>query len=154
MAEVKWTKAQRAAIDARNCSLAVSAAAGSGKTTVLTRRIIEKLQNGADISGMLIVTFTNDAASDLLVKIRKALSSALSDNPSSSHMRRQLIKSSGAKISTISSFCASLVRSNFQLCKVPSDFSVLSDTQDELLRLNIADELISDYYADRVDDTF
>ena len=39
MAEVKWTKAQRAAIDARNCSLAVSAAAGSGKTTVLTRRI-------------------------------------------------------------------------------------------------------------------
>ena len=76
MAEVKWTKAQRAAIDARNCSLAVSAAAGSGKTTVLTRRIIEKLQNGADISGMLIVTFTNDAASDLLVKIRKALSSA------------------------------------------------------------------------------
>ena len=154
MAEVKWTKAQRAAIDARNCSLAVSAAAGSGKTTVLTRRIIEKLQNGADISGMLIVTFTNDAASDLLVKIRKALSSALSDNPSSSHMRRQLIKSSGAKISTISSFCASLVRSNFQLCKVPSDFSVLSDTQDELLRLNIADELINDYYAGRVEETF
>ena len=129
---------QKAAIDARGCALAVSAAAGSGKTAVLTQRIIEKLWNGADISRMLVVTFTNDAAADLREKIRAALSKAMVDSPDSRHMSRQLIKLSGAKISTISSFCLSLVKANYRAAGLPSDFGVLSETQDVLLRKNIA----------------
>ena len=74
MANIDWTPSQRSAIDAKGCSLAVSAAAGSGKTAVLTQRIIEKLKNGGDISRLLVVTYTNDAASDLREKIRAALS--------------------------------------------------------------------------------
>lgn len=150
-AEIKWTKSQSDAINARGCSLAVSAAAGSGKTAVLTQRIIEELKSGADISRMIIVTFTNDAVRDLRNKIRNALSEALSSAPSSSHMRRQLLKLSGAKISTISGFCMSLVRANFRLCGVPSDFSLLSETQDEILRKNIAEELINDFYCGNVE---
>ncbi len=151
MAEnIKWTESQKNAISARGSALAVSAAAGSGKTAVLTQRIIEKLKSGADISRMLVVTFTNDAAADLREKIRSALSKALIDAPGSEHMSRQLVRLSGAKISTISSFCLSLVKSNFQLAGLPSDFSVLSETQDVLLRKNVADELISDFFFGRV----
>lgn len=148
--KIQWTESQQSAISARGSSLAVSAAAGSGKTAVLTQRIIEKLQNGGDISKMLVVTFTNDAASDLREKIRSALSKALVDDPSSTHMSRQLVRLSGARISTISSFCLSIVRANFQLASLPSDFSVLSDTQDTLLRKNVADELVSDFFCGRV----
>ena len=150
MAKINWTPSQKAAIDARGSALAVSAAAGSGKTAVLTRRIIEKLLAGEDISRMLVVTFTNDAAADLREKIRSALSGALLDNPESRHMSRQLIKLSGAKISTISSFCLSLVKANYRAAGLPSDFGVLSETQDVLLRKNIADELISDFFYGRV----
>ena len=151
MANINWTPSQRSAIDARGCSLAVSAAAGSGKTAVLTQRIIEKLKNGGDISRLLVVTFTNDAAADLREKIRAALSASLIDEPDSPHLSRQLVKLSGARISTISSFCLSLVKANFQLAALPSDFSVLSDTQDVLLRKNVADELISDFFFGRVE---
>jgi len=150
MAKINWTPSQKAAIDARGSALAVSAAAGSGKTAVLTQRIIEKLWAGEDISRMLVVTFTNDAAADLREKIRVALSAALLANPESRHMSRQLIKLSGAKISTISSFCLSLVKANYRAAGLPSDFGVLSETQDVLLRKNIADELISDFFYGRV----
>lgn len=150
MAKINWTESQKAAIDARGCALAVSAAAGSGKTAVLTQRIIEKLWNGADISRMLVVTFTNDAAADLREKIRAALSKAMVESPDSRHMSRQLIKLSGAKISTISSFCLSLVKANYRAAGLPSDFGVLSETQDLLLRKNIADELVSDFFYGRV----
>ncbi|MBQ8448009.1 MAG: UvrD-helicase domain-containing protein [Clostridia bacterium] len=150
METIRWTESQQAAIDARGCALAVSAAAGSGKTAVLTQRIIEKLWAGEDISRMLVVTFTNDAAADLREKIRSALSKALLETPDSRHMSRQLIKLSGAKISTISSFCLSLVKANYRAAGLPSDFGVLSETQDVLLRKNVADELISDFFYGRV----
>ncbi|MBQ9746890.1 MAG: UvrD-helicase domain-containing protein [Clostridia bacterium] len=150
MAKINWTPSQKAAIDARGSALAVSAAAGSGKTAVLTQRIIEKLWAGEDISRMLVVTFTNDAAADLREKIRSALSKALLESPDSRHMSRQLIKLSGAKISTISSFCLSLVKANYSAAHLPCDFGVLSETQDVLLRKNIADELISDFFYGRV----
>ena len=150
MGKINWTPSQKSAIDARGCALAVSAAAGSGKTAVLTQRIIEKLWAGEDISRMLVVTFTNDAAADLREKIRSSLSKAMVESPDSRHMSRQLIKLSGAKISTISSFCLSLVKSNYRAANLPSDFSVLSETQDVLLRKNIADELISDFFYGRV----
>ena len=65
-----WTSAQTVAIETRNKTLLLSAAAGSGKTSTLTERIIRSItEEGADISKMLIVTFTRASASDLKTKI-------------------------------------------------------------------------------------
>ena len=80
MAERKFTQAQRLAIDTRDKTLLVSAAAGSGKTATLTERIIESLldaKNPTDISSLLVVTFTNAAAGELRQRISGALSSAI-----------------------------------------------------------------------------
>ena len=84
-----WTAAQRAAIDERNRTLLVSAAAGSGKTAVLTERIIESLtdpEHPADISRILVVTFTRAAAGELRARVSKALTEALALHPESRHL--------------------------------------------------------------------
>ena len=60
-----WTESQRKAIETQNRSLLVSAGAGSGKTTVLTERILRRLIAGGDVSRLLVVTFTKAAASDM-----------------------------------------------------------------------------------------
>ena len=60
----KWTEQQRAAIEARNPTLLISAAAGSGKTAVLIERIMDLLREGLSLDRMLIVTFTRAAAAE------------------------------------------------------------------------------------------
>ena len=62
---MKWTKEQQLAIDMEGCNLIVSAGAGSGKTAVLSERVIRKLKAGIDIRNILILTFTNEAAGEM-----------------------------------------------------------------------------------------
>ena len=91
---MNWTKSQQDAIDIKNRTLLVSAAAGSGKTAVLTARIIKRLtdaENPADISRMLIVTFTKAAAGELRSRISDALKSALRENPENKALKLSLI---------------------------------------------------------------
>ena len=86
MASVKWTDAQIEAIETRGTSLLVSAAAGSGKTATLTRRIITSLLSGkGDISRMLIVTFTRAAVAELKERIEKANSYVNAEIPKFNH---------------------------------------------------------------------
>ena len=68
-----WTPEQTAAMTVTGKTLLISAAAGSGKTATLTERIIRRVVAGADISRMLIVTFTKSAAAELRSRISDAL---------------------------------------------------------------------------------
>ena len=70
MAEIRLTPEQQKVVDTRNCNLLVAAAAGSGKTAVLVKRIIKKVtEEGQDIDRLLIVTFTNAAAAEMRERI-------------------------------------------------------------------------------------
>ena len=143
MGEVVWTPAQKDAIDSRGYSIAVSAAAGSGKTAVLTRRIIERVcADDGDISRVLVVTFTKAAAAELVSRIADALSAKLAENPENAHIRKQSLLVSSAHISTIHSFCLDLIRTNFQKLNIPPDFSAGDETEVRLLMNEIAEELI------------
>ena len=147
MGEVVWTPAQKDAIDSRGYSIAVSAAAGSGKTAVLTRRIIERVcADEGDISRVLVVTFTKAAAAELVSRIADALSAMLAENPDNAHIRKQSLLVSSSHISTIHSFCLDLIRTNFQKLNIPPDFSAGDETEVRLLMNEIAEELISDYF--------
>ena len=89
-----WTPAQLSAIETKDKTLLVSAAAGSGKTTVLTERIIRSLtdsEHPADLSRLLVVTFTRAAAADLKAKISKALNKALTEHPENIFLSKQLL---------------------------------------------------------------
>ena len=128
------TKAQSAAINERGKSVLVSAAAGSGKTYTLTKRIIDKIigdENNPprDISRMLIVTFTRSAAQDLREKIFKALTKAIEKHPDKPHLKEQLLHLGDAKISTIDSFFIDPVKENFDKLGLPANLRLADSTE-------------------------
>lgn len=144
-----WTDAQLSAINTRDKTLLVSAAAGSGKTATLTERIIRSLTgsiNPADISRMLIVTFTRASAADLKAKISKALSDKMIENPTDSHLASQLVALGSAHISTIDSFYYDIVKSNFQKLSLAQAPKIADDAETIPLNLSVMNEVIEDFY--------
>ena len=112
--ERKWTEAQRQAIDVTGKTLLVSAAAGSGKTAVLTERIVKTItdkENPVGINELLIVTFTTAAAAEMRERIGAAVRRASASDPENEHLRRQVFLLPSAKIKTIDSFCNEVLRS-------------------------------------------
>ena len=143
--EKKWTAAQLAAIERQDKTLLVSAAAGSGKTATLTERIIRSItdkSSPADISKMLIVTFTRASAGDLKNKILSALNDALAKDPKNNHLVSQLIKLGSAKICTIDSFYLELLRSNFTELGLSPSFRIADTVEVEILAKSVMAEVI------------
>ncbi len=135
----KWTKEQSEAISARRGSVLVSAAAGSGKTAVLTRRVIERLTDKENPSGadrLLIVTFTKAAASEMKTRISKALEEEIKKDPGNERLVFQQMLLPSAKICTIDSFCSSLVREHFEALDLSPDFRTADEGELELLSQN------------------
>ena len=144
-----WTPKQLQAIETRNKTLLVSAAAGSGKTATLTERIVRRLtdeSSPASISRMLIVTFTRLSAADLKRKISNAISDELAKNPTSQYLSKQLVLLESANICTIDSFYLDIVRSNFQRLGLPSNFRLADEGEMALLCKDVMDTIIDRHY--------
>ena len=149
-----WTQQQQNAIDARDTSLIVSAAAGSGKTAVLTERLAQLIadkDSGVRADRMVIVTFTNDAASEMKKRLDMKLRDLINERPDDCHLLKQQILLQSARISTINSFCFDLIRDNIGENGITSGFSVLDDTDNKVLRAGAMDELINYYSAEEYD---
>ncbi len=108
-----WTEEQKKAISSRGKELLIAAGAGSGKTSVLTQRILEKIIEGSDISDFLVVTFTSASATDMKEKLKKKLTDAYAEDPSNKHLSNQISKMPFAQISTMDSFCLNLIKQYF-----------------------------------------
>ncbi len=145
----QWTKEQQQAIDSRNGTILVSAAAGSGKTTVLVERVIRRLEdkeNPCSADRLLIVTFTKAATAQMREKIAAAIEKRLELEPDNEHLLRQRMLLPFAHISTIDSFCGELVRENFQQLGISPDFKLLEQTQLDLMQSDAADAVIEKAY--------
>lgn len=145
----QWTAAQSAAMNTRGRLMLVSAAAGSGKTATLTERIIRRLtdkENPAELSRLLVVTFTRAAAAELRTRISDALSEAIAADPGNRHLQKQLLDLSGAHISTIDSFCMDMVKSHFARLGLPAGFRIADDAELNPLSERVMDELIDRFY--------
>ena len=150
MSKRNWTESQRWAISARNGSLLVSAAAGSGKTAVLVQRVIERLtdpERPCDADRLLIVTFTNAAAAEMKERISAAIGELLQADPANAQLQRQQILLNRAHISTIHSFCNELVRENFYKLDISPDFRISDSAEMTLLRQEAMDEVMEELYA-------
>ena len=124
---MKWTRKQMEVIEARNCDLLVSAAAGSGKTAVLVERIIELICDEAhpvDIDRLLVMTFTNAAAAEMRERIAMAIEKNLEEEPWREHLQVQAALVHRAQITTIDSFCLSLIRDHFNLLDIDPGFRI------------------------------
>ena len=149
-----WTQQQQNAIDARDTSLIVSAAAGSGKTAVLTERLVQLIadkDSGVRADRMVVVTFTNDAAAELKKRLDSKLRAIINDRPDDRHLLKQQILLQSARISTINSFCFDLIRDNIGENGITSGFSVLDDTDNKVLRARALEELINYYSKNEYD---
>lgn len=157
MSKPTWTEAQKNAIDLRGRTLLVSAAAGSGKTAVLTERIIGRLDDvdsPLDLSRLLAVTFTKAAASELKTRLSRAISERLAASPRDRRLTSQLLLLDSAKICTIHSFCLDLVKKHLRELGLPTGMSVGDDTEIKLMRRDLLDELVDAYYAGNFNEGF
>jgi len=151
-----WTKEQLDAITERGCNLLVAAAAGAGKTAVLVERIIRKItdpENPVDIDRLLVVTFTNAAATEMRERIGDALAEALEKDPSSANLQRQMALLDRASIMTIHSFCLEVVRSNFHALDLDPLFRIADETESALMRLEALDRLFESKYENEDNDS-
>ncbi|SHE31841.1 DNA helicase/exodeoxyribonuclease V, subunit A [Thermoanaerobacter uzonensis DSM 18761] len=155
--ETKWTYEQQLAINTRGSNLLVAAGAGSGKTAVLVERIIKLVtddKNPVDIDKLLVVTFTNAAASEMRERIAEALISKLDQNPEDRRLSNQLTLLNKATITTIHSFCLEVVRNNFFLIDLDPNFRIGDDTETLLLKLEAAEELFEELYQKEDNEDF
>ena len=151
MSETKWTPAQRAAIDDRGGALLVSAAAGSGKTAVLTERAVRLItdpEHPVDADRLLIVTFTNAAAAELRARIGQALLRRSQAEPGNTALRRQRMLLQRAPICTIDAFCLDLLHKHFQALDIPPDFTPADPGSVEMLRNAALSETLEAAYQD------
>lgn len=149
-----WTEQQKNAIDIRNASVIVSAAAGSGKTAVLTERLAQLIADeNAHIRAdrIIVVTFTNDAASELRKRLDSKLRDLISNDPGNRYLLKQQTLLQSAKISTINAFCFELLRDNINEQGITSGFTVLDETENELIKTQSMDELLNYYSAEEYD---
>lgn len=152
---IKLTDKQRQAVFTRDCDILVSAAAGSGKTAVLSERILQAIMNPdcpASVNDFLVVTFTNAAASEMKDRISKKIMETASDfaisNDIRNHLRRQLSLLGKASITTIHAFCLDIIKNNFHLLDIDPAVRVADKNESEILKLQAAEKMLEQMYAE------
>jgi len=147
---VKWTEEQQKVISLRDRNILVSAAAGSGKTAVLVERIIRKLTDEtapSDVDRLLIVTFTEAAAAEMKERIGAAIEKKLAERPGDAHLEQQATLIHSAAITTIHSFCLSVIREHFHVLGIDPGFRIAEEGELKLLKQDVLDELLEERYA-------
>ncbi len=145
-----WTKDQQKAIetDTGKGNLLVSAAAGSGKTAVLVERILKKIIDGkSTIDRLLIVTFTEAAASEMREKIIKRLGEHLGKAEDKKFIKSQIRLAETADIMTIDAFCSRVVKNNFHALGIDPNFGVGDDSTIAQMRADAIDRLFEKIYT-------
>lgn len=154
MADVKWNDDQLEAINAKDCSVLVSAAAGSGKTAVLVERVIQLLTDkstGVMADQLLIVTFTNLAAEEMKTRISKRITELLDmcDTDSTideAHLRNQQLLLDKAYICTIDSFCKSVVKTAYTSFDISPDYRIGDPAELKAMQCKAVEEVAQRYY--------
>ena len=135
-----WTEEQQQAIDLEGHNIIVSAGAGSGKTAVLTARVIRKLLSGKiHINELLVLTFTNAAAQEMKDRIRKAIR----NNPSLKHEEDLL---EGAYITTFDAFSLAMVKKYHTRMNITKNIKITDEVMVELQKRKILDEIMDKRY--------
>ena len=135
----RWTEEQLEAINHDNENIIVSAGAGSGKTAVLTERVIRKLKSGIHIDELLVLTFTKAAAGEMKERIRKAIKKDKT-------LKEELDRIDNAYITTFDSYAYSVVKKYHYLLNISSDVSIIDSSVIYLKKKEILDDLFLELY--------
>ena len=149
MADFRPTASQAQAINTRGSAVLVSAAAGSGKTKVITERLMSYIcdkNSPADVDSFLIITYTRAAAAELRGRIMEELAARLASDPGNKRLRRQNALVQRAQIGTIHSFCAQLLRENCQLLGLAPDFKIAEEERAAAMRTAALERVLEKRY--------
>ena len=153
-----FTPGQKLAIESRGSALLVSAAAGSGKTRVLTERLLRYVtdpESPVDVNRFLVITYTRAAAAELRARILSALAEQAAANPGDTRLRRQQNLCCQAPIGTIHSFCTSVLREYSHQLGLSPSFAVLEEGRAEQLKRSALTRLLEQHYEHiHEDDSF
>lgn len=152
-----WTKEQEVAIKNRDENMIISAGAGSGKTAVLVERIIDIISNpdtDINIDELLVVTFTNAAASEMKERIVEAINKKLLENPENKKMYKQSLLVNNSSIMTLHSFCLKLIKENYYHIGLDPKFSLVNSPQIDLIKEDIIQEILEKKYSETDDVNF
>lgn len=138
----KWTEEQLSAINEEGKNIIVSAGAGSGKTAVLSTRVLRKLKNGVNINELLILTFTKAAAHEMKERIRKAIKKE-------ENLKEQLDMIDASYITTFDSYALSVVKKYHYLLNVSSDVSICESSAIALKKEEILDDIFDNLYQNK-----
>ena len=145
----KWTKEQGEVISHRKGNLLVSAAAGSGKTAVLVEHVIDRLldkEHPISLSSVVLMTFTEAAASEMKERIKARLKEAFLENRDP-HIEREIAELPNANISTIDAFCKRLIEENYTSLGIEPNFRIGEKNELALLQEDIVEELLEEEYG-------
>jgi len=149
---MNWTQEQARAIELKGKNILVAAAAGSGKTAVLVERIKQLiLKDRCPIDRMLIVTFTNAAASEMKEKIEKAINQTIRETDNKDDLiflKKQLDLLPTANISTFHAFALEVIRRYFYIIDMEPNFKICDGTQQTILRGQAMDQLIEERFGE------
>lgn len=134
-----WTKEQTSAIELDGTNIIVSAGAGSGKTAVLSERVIHKLKSGIHIDELLLLTFTRFSAEEMKDRIRKKIKK----DPK---LKNELDAIDSAYITTFDSFALSVVKKYHYLLNLPPNIAISDDSVVALEKKNIMDKVFDEFY--------
>lgn len=148
---MKFTVEQQRAIDVRGCNVLVSAAAGSGKTGVLTERIVSRLRDGENIDELLTLTFTRAAAGEMKKRVRDKIAreAEATEGRERGFWQRQLTLVGDAPITTIHSFCLRLLRRHYNLLPgLDPKFHITDPRRAAILRSDLLTAYLEECYTD------
>ena len=137
-----WTKEQEDAIYKDNSNIIVSAGAGSGKTAVLSERVLRKLKSGVSISNLLILTFTKAAAHEMKERIKSKIKSI-------PELKDELLKVDSAYITTFDSYALSIVKKYGYLINVSSNCSIVEKSIIDIKKMEFMDSTFMELYENK-----
>ncbi len=138
----KFTLEQQDAINSEGTNILVSAGAGSGKTAVLSERVLRKVNEGVSTENLLILTFTNAAAAEMKERIRNKIKA--NDN-----LKDELEKVESAYITTFDSFTLSVVKKYHYLKNLPKNINICDASIIELKKEELLEELFDKLYQEK-----
>ena len=138
----KWTEEQMLAIVKGNTNIIVSAGAGSGKTAVLTQRVITNLKKGMHINELLILTFTNNAAMEMKTRIKKAI---LEDE----EIKNEAKLTDSADITTFDAYVLSLVKKYHYLLNLDSDITLIDSSIIKKKKKDFIEEIFEELFTQK-----
>lgn len=149
---ITYSTEQQQVIDARGCNVLVSAAAGSGKTAVLVERIIKLItqkETKVSLQQLLVVTFTKLAAQEMRERIGKGIERAIEEEQDPiiiRHLLKQLSLLPTAQITTLHSFCLSLLKNHYSQIQLDPKFKIGNETELVLMQEELLDDLLEAEY--------